>query len=552
MTDTWRDWDLVVTVGGIDVSAQLTGAVSIDAERNAARTADFTVILAGSIDVLSWTGKAVTVDYVSSDNVTTRRFTGVIVEPVLDIASKTLHCTCADDLQRIVDGHTNAALLALVPGAKWSKHVFDETATGWDYLQDLLATVSQSVELSTAGTLQVHSLQNKPVPDFSIDRVLDESLRVALVERSTLINRVDVTFSARFERLYHRVDHLTWDWPLLFCESWFYGIKAMNKAIVREAAKDAGWSITAETYDSHWPTGWYSCPSYGYPDVAYNNFAPDALINGFDIDVAFRWQQSVTHDFTISVTAPDSIAAYGELKDSLESAADFASAVENWGADGTDFTTLPTGFAYGTEQDRYRDEYAGAELAAALDAIIAQAVETIAAAHRSNKVSFRLPINPAIDLSHTIAVTDSNVSAKGIVNRLSDVFEFETGKVETEIELLLSSGHSGLDTVTTAYTVPAATVPTPEPGYNRIRTVPSYIGKSFDSVPYDPALWGWFVNRAQAEQIANTVPDPIIIYNEKLELKFDAIATAKTENTTETQVVSIEIDVPHNTLILVA
>lgn len=550
----WQNWDMVITVGGIDVSDDLVGNVSIDIERNAARVAEFTLLLSGTIDILSYAAQSVTIDYIDGNAVTWRRFTGVIAEPILDIARSTLKCTCSDDLQNVANGMSNSAL-QIATGGKWSKYVFNEDVSGFERLQDLLSTVAKSAELDENGTLQINPWENVAVADVTLTTadIVDESLSVELVRRSQLVNRVDVTFSYRFERLYHRVDPVSWTWPLTFCESYFYGTKPLSRAMTNEAINSAGRQILSSTFDPWWSTGGYDCTAFGAPAVGYFNLTPDASIKGFDIDAAYRWQQSVTQSFEISIQATDSIAAYGAITHTLQTAGSAINSVENWTDNNADWSVLPSGFSYGIDADQYRDEIDSAERNNAIDTLIAQAIEKINSSHRSNKVSFSLPLNPALSLSNTIAVSDSNVSAKGVINSIKELYEFDTARVISTVELAISSGQSGLDLVSNSYTVPTPTLPSAEPSFDRTITVPNFIGGSWGNVAYNPATdWGWFVNRSTPELIADVPPDPEIYYDEKLEIRLPAVDDSKTQNQTETNTATITIDVPHNTLVITA
>lgn len=547
-------WDLVVIVGGTDVSDDLVnvGAIVVEIERSAARTAEFTLLLQGTVNLLAWTGKTVTIDYVSGSN--TRLFNGVIVEPTLNIQDMTLHCRCSDDLQRVADATLDADLLTLT-GGRWSKYVFDTASHGWDRLQDILTTVSKSVWLNNAGALQCASLQVDAVSDytFTANEILDDSLSVQLVQRGNLINRVDIAFSGRFERLYHREEELIWTWPKTFCETYPYQPKAMTKAIAQAALAATGWQLLAENYTAYWSTGNYSCPSEGFPTILFSNSAPDALINGFALTAAFRWQQSITDEFAISVTAPASITAYGELKQSLEANADFVASVADWTDQETDYSVVPSGFAYETGGNQFRDEINGTALANALDTIIAVAVERINASHRSNTVTFDLAMFPALGLQHTVSINDGNVQAKGIVNRIIHTLDIGSARAVTQVELLLSSGQSGQEIVTPTWTTPAhpdnAAGSTPPPNQTN---VPTYIGRSWSAVPFNSTLWGWFINYLTPELIATVPPDPIIVYDEKLILKFDAVSDTKTQHKSDAVNASITLSVPHNLLTITA
>lgn len=540
---SWNNWDVIVKVDGVDVGESLidAGEIRIDAERSSARLAELTLQLSGTVNAQSWTGKAVTIDWIQNNGAIWRLFTGVIVEPVLNVANFTILCRCTDDLQRIVDNHSNPQLLDLT-GGYWSKYVFDEASVGWKYLQDLLSAQSKSVEMDAFGTLRANSLQNKDTPDFIYTNslILDDSLKVNFGQRASLINWVDVTFSARFERLYQRNERIMWVWAATFCQNQSNAIVYPSQDMVRAAVDSAGWTILAENFTGLWPTGTYIC---GGAPVLWTNAYPDG-VREFDIRAAYRWQQSVVDEFTIKVTAPASIAVYGELKSDYKTAADFKATTENWTGTEVDFTVPLTGFLTDALHNVYQDQLNDSELTNALQTAVAVAIERINASHRNIKVIFQLPLAPYLDLSHTLRINDSNVQTKGIVWRLQHVLNLSTAQAVTEIELAISAGQSGADLPLNVYGLPVhPDQPTPS-GTQDVIDVPVHIGGLLSSPAFDENWWGVITNTDGA--LASTP------YPEELRLQFAAIPDDKTQNKTDPIPHEIQIAVPDNLLTITA
>lgn len=540
---SWNNWNVVVKVDGVDVGEALidAGEIRIDAERSAARLAEFTLLLSGTIEAQSWTGKAVTIDWIQNNGAIWRLFTGVIVEPVLNIANYTILCRCTDDLQRIIDNQSNPQLLTLT-GGYWSKHVFDEGNTGWQYLQDLLLTRSKSVEMDAFGTLRANSLQNKETADYTYNNslILDNTLQISFGQRASLINWVDVTFNARFERLYQRNERVVWVYPVTFCDNQSDAIVYPSQTMATDAISSAGWVTTAENFTALWPTGVYTC---GGSPVLWNNAYPDG-IRGFDLRAAFRWQQSVTDAFAIKVTAPASIAVYKELKSEYSTSADFSSTIENWTGDQADYAMDLGAFLTDADHNVYQDQIDDAELANALQTAVAVAIERIKASHRNIKITFQLPLAPYLDLSNTLRVDDSNVQAKGIVWRLQHVLNLASAQAVTEIELAISCGQSGADLAGNLYSLP---VHPDQPGptsYQDIIDVPMYVGGLLSSPAFDDNWWGVITNTDGA--LASTP------YPQELRLQFPAIPDSKTQNKTDIIPHDIQIAVDHNLLTITA
>lgn len=564
---SWVDWDIKVMVGGVDVSSSLTGTINIDIERSAARLADFTVVLSGTITPAAWTGKPVTIDYQPTGGAKWRRFTGVVMRPVLDLARKTLRCMCTDDLQRIVDNHTNEQIAALIPGARWSKHVFSGDQKGWRYAQDLLATVSLSLEQDSHGTLKASSLQAKASADFTFDQnlVVDDSLTVDLLERGNLINRVDLTFAARFERFWHREERIYWtNGPASFCGYIADPYQLPNRSMVEQAVTSASRQILDVDYDDLWPSGGYAC---GGGVIPYTNNYPEAII-GFKLTAAFRWSQSITHEYKLTVKSDTSIAAFGgEYKDTASYAADFQPAVDNWADTSTNYAAGVSTFARDAERDRYQDQYTAGELTDAMNAAVAIAVEQIYKTHRGTTVSFKTPAAPYLELRHTVAVSDGDISAKGVVNRIKETYNLDKGEALSAVDLLVSSGDVGVETITPTWVLPAAPVETPpdSPGWYSIESIPMHIGGRLSS-PAPSADWdGFITNYFYITESVSTVTSAMDIaagrydynptvtpYPVEMRLKFNAVNDAKSQNKTVTITQDVIVTVPNNVLTMVA
>ncbi len=116
-------WTVAVTLAGADVSARLTGTLSITAEESAARIAEFRLSPAtGAIDPTAWVGAAVTIDYGLTDGAgttlfTARRFTGRVDVPEYNPIDRTVLFRCTDGLQSLLEAADRTTIDALTPGA---------------------------------------------------------------------------------------------------------------------------------------------------------------------------------------------------------------------------------------------------------------------------------------------------------------------------------------------------------------------------------------------------------------------------------------------------
>jgi hypothetical protein len=312
--------------------------------------------------------------------------------------------------------------------------------------------------------------------------------------------------------------------------------------MVREAVAAAGWQILAENFICDWPTKFYHC--FGQTIGWINNY-PEA-VRGFVLHCAFRWQQSITNEFKISVKAPASITAYrGAFVSTLNSAADFKADIEDWGLAETDFSQRPAGFVLDDQHNYYRDDADMPAQQQALDTMIAVAIERINATHRTNKANFSLPLAPYLSLSHTLRVDDGN-EIKGVVNRLKHTLNLTSAEAITAVSLAISSGQSGLDITTQTFTSPEhPALPGGSSPTGNYVDVPLHVGGLEDSPAFNEDFWGILTNYTIPAAGSHEYP-------REVRLKFPAIPDEKTQNQTVSIPYEINIAVPHNSLIITA
>ncbi len=540
----WTGWDIAVTVAGADVGDALVDSVSIEAERSSARIAQFTMAMSGSISPAQWVGKDVAIDYIQSNGAAWRRFTGVVERAEYDIFAKTLRCLCTDDLQKVADGHSRAQLDALV-GGYWSAAVFDEGNRGWDYLQDLLKTVFKSVELDSNRQLSVNGMNNKAAADYAFDAslILDESLAVALAQRNQLVNRVDISFQARYSRLHHLRRSFFWQFPKSFCAQASRPPVYPEQSIVRTAIENAGWTFLSANVTPLWPTGLYTCSGNL---VAFTNVFPDGM-RGFSASAAKRWGQTVTDSFELSVVAPASVEAHGELPQTIAASLNGSPTIEDWGGEGDDYSSIPAGFVDdGSGHYRY-DDVDDAEIAAALAAVLNEAAASILRSHQQNAVTFRLPLAPYIELGQTVAVGDSDIDCNGVVHRFAETYDFNAGTPVTEIRLAISTGGSGLDVADVALSPPNRPQPTAggSGSFGNSTVLDTHLGGYSDSPPENENWTGMLLN-------ADTPEAGSFTYNTGLKLPFAAIDAADTDSLDPITPLTYRIAVPDNLLTITA
>lgn len=448
-------WRPVVTMEGADITAQVVGEITVDANEGAARLAEFVLRppSATVLDVSGWTGNTVTIDvadYRTGSPVNPMRlFTGVVDTPTLVMVDRTVHLRCTDDLQGRCEGMSNSALYALIGGYE-SPAVFDPAASGWQYAQDRLSTVTSSLDISPEGAMRVTSWIPKVTPDMSFGASLlgNQSMVPAIAQRSSLTNEVLVSFDYRFPRLKSEGYPVDFEYVNLsnFAAFLLAGNGFMQRQQAVAAIRAAGGTVESITY--------VPLPNYVIP-VGSGYFTPSAadadLCMGFTALVSFNYAQTITEQHRIAVRNQKSIDLIGlrqtRLHGALEGVYPDLTAVEDAigrfkehssGIPPKDVApvnlekTTSINATLTTETDR-------AAADDAMESMIAIAKTQIWASHRQNRVSATVPLIPAIDVDKTLAINADGVDARGKCVHVRHVMDSSTAAAVSEFEIALCS-----------------------------------------------------------------------------------------------------------------
>lgn len=488
-------WRLRVVVGGVDMSAQLTGGADVDREEGAAGVAGFQLYLpAGPVVPGEWVGRTVAIDYISTkEGVTTeaRRFTGRIAgPPQWDSNNRILTCECSDQLQQRVEALSIAEIDALTAG-QWSADVFDpvEGRSRWDYAQERMSTRTASLDCSPTGELRVTSwYATAPHFAFGYNTTIDESLRVEWPDLSRLVNTVVIEADYRYMRLRQKNEYFSWIGGG-FCDWYFPQTKELPTIeMVEEAVASAGGNLLAGySFDTLPPSDPDPCLT-GTPWI--NRF--DNLLLGASFAIGRRWAQSVTERYALNVVVPTSVAAAGEVIERIGSAFEVESlAAETW----TD-TPFTDGLSSHVDE---RDE---ARRWLFLLVLLRQALATVVHAHRGTVLTWQVPTSMVmgLDLVHTILFEDQGARAIGKVVRVAD--DFGEALPTTTISIRVMRGGGTVNDPLTP--PPSVDEPQPDPGYSPT-ILPTQLG-GIDGVPeYDDELPGFSGNYSDSD-----IADPIM------------------------------------------
>ncbi|OEO24069.1 hypothetical protein AX279_19760 [Pseudomonas sp. J237] len=497
-------WALRLTVDGVDMTASLTGSVTVDREEGAAGTASFTLHLAtGTVVPDSWRGKVVTIDYLSTAaGVTTevRRYTGRISDPTYSLTLRLLECQCSDQLQQRVEALSVASVDSLI-GGYWSDDVFEpvEGRSRWDYAQERLASLPYSLECSAYGDLRTTTwFAKEPAFVFGAGTTIYDSMSVDLADLSSLINKVEIDAEYRFQRLRQRNEQYSWIIPGAvtggFCNWRIDSTELPDVDMIVSAVEGVGYTMLDASYgrlpgDSVDPCG---------NGIAWNNEYHDLLLSA-GWKGAMRWAQSVTEQYAFTLVAEASVTASGEQISRDRVSVEVESEKgETWETE--EFTDGVSGHEDVRDEERRQ---------AALKCMLHQAQTQIYEAHRTTTVSWTAPTSMVmdIDLVHTLKVDDQSVLAQGKCVRIADTFDLDAGLATTALSIAVMRG--GGDVTDPLILPPYSTEPQPDPdGASPYPGgLPNQIGGKGGVPPYDEERYGFSGNYSVSD-IADPVKYP--------------------------------------------
>lgn len=556
------------TLAGVDVSARLTGAWQVDREAGRAAVAEFTLLpTAGALDAAALIGAAVQFGY-TLDGARDVLFTGVADEPLFDPTSGLLTLRCSDGLQARLDALPRPIIAALI-GGYWSAALFDEATTGYEYAQQRLATQAADYDLDPYGMGRLHQWAAAATPHFTfvedptLGNFLHATLWLANSRFKEQINRIDLAVELRYRRRLQRQRTFIWrgkDFQDYLLDSF----SLPTEDTIRQAAEATGWGVTHESFERLPGSGIY----YGLP-WSHDPSQPPFFVLSGTVGLVRRWEQTITEKYLYTVTAPASIARWGEQRSE-----DYASLspdppdAQAWldkeftPSSGLGGASGLAGFATAPNGDLYLDDLPAGERENAIEAALARARVQILAAHRKHSVSLVAPLLPQIDLIHTARVETPHLTAQGKVRQI-----IHSGSAD------MADGRGPMTTVVLALSLsgPEAIIDSPIVAPPRLETAPAgatgpALGSGEDthlgnrggdgagpvtmppfgyvpSPPDDPSWVGWVGNYALP------IPWSAVKYDERFVVDVGEISRDPIE---ATRALPHTVAVPHDELLLAA
>lgn len=451
-----------ITLDSVDVSNSAVGKIEIEAEEFTARIADFTIVPAsGAIDVSDWTGKPVTIDYITFDSAgatltDNRIFTGTVDLPVFDPKTGLVKFECTDELQRRFESQSQATTLAELTGF-YSEAVFGEAEDGWRFAQDVMSTVPKSFDLNADGVTGVLAAwEGKSTPDFTFDDdvVIDGSVRIELAKKREIHNKNTVSAEYQFVRTLHREHDYSWVIPSWdFCTYYADAHELPNREQIKQAAEGAGWRIQGAFSFGELPDS--GSPMCGGSPVVWiiHPDIQDQLVYSAGWTAIKRWTQGAKETYDLIVQAPQSITHFGEI--AIESSASLSTDYDDAGWESSEETSTPTSATQDSIGDWFinRDDRTEADnmIVTKLNAVATPIIES----HRRNYVTWSVPLTPTVERHHTCYLNTVSYQAKSKVAQVNHSIDISGGEDLTTIRIAVSKTGTSTPPTPDALTAPS-------------------------------------------------------------------------------------------------
>jgi len=245
-------WTPTVHVDGANVSAWLTGSMSIQAAEDSPRLATLGLIAQTSARLATFEGASVTIDLALTNSLGTavqRVFTGVVETWEFNPASRLVSLSCRDgwnerpaaclsaaDVEAMLGGMASPAPLVLA----WNDSEPDPSG----YFSGLLETLPGATCIDASGQWQVIPWDiGSPLESFTDDDIIDESLSVNVARRVDMPGKISAVLNHRHPRL-HQAEVVLYWFRVNFSDFILYGFPWLMKHTAQATLEGLGeWHI---------------------------------------------------------------------------------------------------------------------------------------------------------------------------------------------------------------------------------------------------------------------------------------------------------------------
>ena len=488
-------WGRALTLAGVDWTASLEGPVEVDAEANASAIARVSLRLpAGAFDPEDWQGVEAALDYVwaapgGAQTYTVPMIRGTVDQFSVDDARRVITLTISDRRKGLLLGADPAIIAGLLPGSLWSAGVFRADVDGLRHAEDRLSTLCADFDLDPDGAPRLTPWAAKATADWTITRVVADSLAIDYARFTDLVHRVVVDFTYRFTRLRRREARLRYTFDLL--DMFNHAVNMPSSALIEEAVDGAGWEVLDRPLYTR-PAEWYL-----HSGIYYGCDSDNGVLAA-TARLGKRFGQSVEEHYTLTVDCAEG-GIDARLQSSLGGALEAPFDLARWEADAGLAPVLPApGWGVESAQDATTDPDSGrAGAENALRTLLAMAVREIRGSHRQNRVRFEVPLNPFIGRAHTVELDLPGRNVVGKVQQVAHRLDFDAGQATTTVTLAISRPHLANTAADDALDPPVAPgIPALAAGVAEAHYLElgNRVGALGGSPAYDEAWSGWLIN----------------------------------------------------------
>lgn len=462
-------WTITCNMGPV------VGQVTVDREENSSAIATAAVYIGIGQDISTYIGNVFTLAGL---------FAGRVNSAQYDEATGVASFRASDLLQEYCEALTETEILAAITGGKYSRYVFGDREDGWQQMQDVLSTVSKACYLNVAGTFTVSDWSTS-APGSTTSTALYGTPKRRPARRRDIVNKVEISFQARYTRLHHRDHTFGWDYGhTSFCDYYVNSHSVPLRDMIQSAADGAGWKLRGGIAFETFPdTGVYTC--FGNPVAwAVDEAVQNQLCTSASWTCVRRWTQTITETYTITVENGSSQAAYGVLIQ--EDGGTYTAEYDDAQFDQSIETIIPVGAGWSTDAigDQVKDEIDRTESENAIETLLAVAATRIKQTHRRNFLDYEIAYNSGLEIGDAVG----SGTLYQLTHRLDPGSGRATSLVRVAYSAVTGGGSDTLDAPMPPDTGPTHTAPAVS------TTLLTRIGCGAGTVPFDEDWTGYTGN----------------------------------------------------------
>lgn len=458
------DWGalLAVSIGGVDRTADLVGAGSLDRELDCAGIGTFRLARGTAVPAIGAT--------VAISGIVAVPYAGFVSTLDYDPGAQCWVVGCTDGLQEVFEAQpTPAAILALLPaGAIWHPDLHGEFRQGWEAAQDALGTVPYSIYIESGALLAVPWAGTGYATTIAHTGggIYDGSVRYTAARRRELIGALTATVQVRYTRLHQWTLSCSWailDWS--FCNWIARAFPLPTRQMVAETVAGNTWSLVESTglsiggdglgiYTQGLPASGPQCGTiwsliggatdqgFVWTNVEFGTPAESIWHAAWKL--ARRWSQTLVETYTLVVAGPP--GTIGAVL--TDETASHDAPCDDTGWDASAATRLPSGVGWqGGAIHLWADVLTAADRTTVLQGMQQMMATRIRRSHRQHVLGATVEPGDEPSLGTRARLIAEDVSGTGQVSRLLTHWDCDSQAAGCDVSVIVTEGTTAGDTL---------------------------------------------------------------------------------------------------------